>query len=145
MPLFSQVLAETPKQEAFVQHHITVIGTGYVGLVAGACLAEFGHQVTCCDIDTNKINLLNEGHIPIYEEGLEEIIIKNRLAKRLHFTSDVSSAIQSSDSVLVTVGTPQDDDGKADLRAIYAVAKSIGENLFSEKHIFIKSTFPQGL
>ncbi|MDN3506141.1 MAG: UDP-glucose/GDP-mannose dehydrogenase family protein [Simkaniaceae bacterium] len=123
------------------EHKITVIGTGYVGLVSGACLAEFGNDVICCDIDANKIRMLNNGEIPIYEPGLKELVQKNTQIK---FSSNVAEAIQKNDVILICVGTPMAQTGEADLTALYSAAKSIGENLNSPKTIYIKSTVPLG-
>lgn len=141
--IFLSLLSET-RLQAESNHKIAVIGTGYVGLVAGACLADFGHIVMCCDIDTKKIEMLNEGHLPIYEIGLQEIVDRNFQEKRLIFTSNIPEAIRLCDSVFICVGTPSDDAGKADLRAIYAACKTIGENINGPKVIFVRSTVPPG-
>lgn len=124
--------------------NICVIGTGYVGLVTGTCFADFGIQVTCADIDEDKIARLNSGDVPIYEPGLDFLIGKNTKEGRLHFTTDLSLAIQQALVVFIAVGTPQGDDGRADLSAIAAVAETIGENLNGYKVIVTKSTVPAG-
>lgn len=123
---------------------ITIIGTGYVGLVSGAGLAEFGHEVNCADIDREKINSLNNGEIPIYESGLEDLVKRNRSAGRLTFTTGVDQAIQSADVIFIAVGTPPDKNGSADLKAVAGVAMDIGRNLNGYKVICTKSTVPVG-
>lgn len=123
---------------------ITVIGTGYVGLVLGAVLADYGHNVQCADIDEKKIQALNNLVIPIYEPGLEQLVTKSFLNKNLVFTSDLKKAIQSSDVIFICVGTPTNEEGKADLRAIESVAKTIGQHLNGYKLICTKSTVPIG-
>lgn len=128
----------------FSNYKIAVIGTGYVGLSLGACLAEFGNQVICCDIDQGKISALNQGHIPFFEIGLEDLINKNMQENRLFFTTDVKQSIKDSNVLFIAVGTPSDINGEADLRAVHAVAKMIGENMNTHKFIFMKSTVPLG-
>ncbi len=123
---------------------ICVVGTGYVGLVSGAGLADFGNTVTCVDVDTEKIDILQRGEIPIYEPGLKELVDRNVAAKRLVFSSDVQAAISASDVIFVAVGTPMGDDGAADLRHVENVVRTIGENLDSYKIICTKSTVPVG-
>jgi len=123
---------------------ITIIGTGYVGLVSGAGLAEFGHQVACLDIDENKIKNLNSGKIPIYELGLENIIRKNIQCERLTFSSDIEKNIIESNIIFIAVGTPQDENGKADLRAVKSVIDLVANNLNNYKIICTKSTVPVG-
>ena len=123
---------------------ITVIGTGYVGLVTGACLAEVGHQVTCLDIDKEKIDLLNNGGIPIYEKGLEKVVQENRNAGRLFFTTDTDKAIGFGEVIMIAVGTPPDEDGSADLSAVLAVSRMIGEKMNTHKVVVTKSTVPVG-
>lgn len=123
---------------------ITVIGTGYVGLVTGACLAEVGHQVTCLDIDQEKIDLLNNGGIPIYEKGLEKVVSENRAAGRLFFTTDSDKAVAFGEVIMIAVGTPPDEDGSADLSAVLAVSRMIGEKMNAHKVVVTKSTVPVG-
>jgi len=123
---------------------IAVIGSGYVGLVAGACLAETGNDVICADIDEDKIAGLNQGKIPIYEPGLEPLILSNLAAGRLHFTTDVAAGVVASDIIFIAVGTPADEDGSADLKHVLAVARTIGEAMDAEKIVIAKSTVPVG-
>ncbi len=122
--------------------HITVIGTGYVGLVSGAGISDFGHNVICADIAEAKITNLKKGVIPIYEPGLKELVKSNIDSGRLSFTTDVSQAIKSADVVFIAVGTPEAADGKADLSAVEQVAQTIGENLNNYKVVCTKSTVP---
>lgn len=123
---------------------IAFIGTGYVGLVSGTAISDFGHKVICADILKEKIQLLNNGHIPIYEPGLTELIKRNVDAGRLSFTSNVEKAIEQSDIIFIAVGTPQKEDGSADISAVESVAEIIGENLNKYKVICTKSTVPVG-
>ena len=123
---------------------IAVIGTGYVGLVAGACLAETGNDVVCADIDEAKIARLNAGEIPIYEPGLEPLIESNLAAGRLTFTTDVPAAVRASEVIFIAVGTPPDEDGSADLKHVLAVANTIGQSMNGEKVVITKSTVPVG-
>lgn len=123
---------------------LTVIGTGYVGLVTGACLAETGHHVTCVDIDRKKIDALKSGHVPIYEPGLEEILARNIAKQRLEFTTDLPSAIPDAEILMIAVGTPPAEDGSADLSHVLAVAETIGRHLNQYKIIVNKSTVPVG-
>ena len=123
---------------------IAVIGTGYVGLVSGAGLAEFGHEVTCIDINEEKIHKLNEGMIPIYEPGLKSLVSKNVKDKRLFFSSNVESVIRDSRIIFIAVGTPQGSDGKADLGSVSSAVDTIISNLSSYKIICTKSTVPVG-
>ena len=124
--------------------HIGVIGTGYVGLVTGACFAEFGVFVTCVDKDTKKIKSLKDGHVPFYEPGLEELVQRNIKEGRLAFSTDIADAVRSSLVIFIAVGTPPRGDGSADLRYIEEVAKEIASNLDGYKVIVTKSTVPVG-
>lgn len=124
--------------------NIAVVGTGYVGLVSGACFAEMGLNVTCVDIDSNKIDMLNRGEIPIYEPRLKSIVTKNHKASRLHFTTDLKSVINDIAILFIAVGTPSDEDGNADLSAVYAVAESIAANMQNYLLVVTKSTVPVG-
>jgi UDPglucose 6-dehydrogenase len=124
--------------------HITVIGTGYVGLVVGACLAETGNEVVCADVDERKIEMLNADQIPIYEPGLTDLVARNRAQHRLHFTTDVAAAITDADVLFIAVGTPPDEDGSADLRHVLNVAEIIGRHVTRETVIVTKSTVPVG-
>jgi len=123
---------------------VTVFGSGYVGLVTGACLAEVGNDVVCVDIDEAKIDRLNNGHIPIYEPGLEKIIKENFAAGRLRFTTDIKDAVEHGLFQFIAVGTPPDEDGSADLKHVLAVAKSIAENMCEYRVVINKSTVPVG-
>ncbi|MDP6168022.1 MAG: UDP-glucose/GDP-mannose dehydrogenase family protein [Candidatus Marinimicrobia bacterium] len=123
---------------------ITVIGTGYVGLVSGTGISDFGHRVVCADIDAEKIEQLQKGAIPIYEPGLEELVKRNVASQRLSFTVDVNQAVRDAEVIFIAVGTPQGDNGEADISAVEAVARTIGENLNSYKIICTKSTVPIG-
>lgn len=123
---------------------LAFIGTGYVGLVSGACFAESGNDVTCVDIDESKIGALNEGQIPIYEVGLEDLIRRNVSAKRLSFTTDVARAIREAEVVFIAVGTPVGPDRKADLTYVLQVAETIGKHLSPNTVVVTKSTVPVG-
>lgn len=123
---------------------ISVAGTGYVGLVAGVCFAEFGHQVTCVDIDQKKIDLIKKGVSPIFEADLEELISKNYASGRLHFTTDYKSAYKDSDAIFIGVGTPEQPDGSADLSYIATVARQIAETIEKDCLVVVKSTVPVG-
>lgn len=125
------------------QPRITMIGTGYVGLVSGTCFAEMGMHVTCVDIDAEKIRkLVEENIIPIYEPGLEEMVKRNQEAGRLHFTTDLSTCVPTSDAVFIAVGTPQDEDGSADMKYVLQAASDIAKNLNGYTVIVNKSTVP---
>ena len=124
--------------------NIAVVGTGYVGLVVGGCLAETGNQVIGADVDVAKIDGLKRNVLPIYEPGLDDVIERNQRAGRLSFTTDVAAAVGASDVVFIAVGTPPDEDGSADLRHVLAVAEVIGKHLARETVIVTKSTVPVG-
>jgi UDPglucose 6-dehydrogenase len=124
--------------------NITVIGSGYVGLVSGTCFAEVGNSVTCVDIDPIKIEKLNMGIIPIFESGLELMVVQNVKNKNLSFTTDLSKALKNSDIAFIAVGTPMGDDGSADLQYVLAVAKSIGQSMQKRLIVVDKSTVPVG-
>jgi UDPglucose 6-dehydrogenase len=123
---------------------IAVIGTGYVGLVAGACLAENGNDVVCVDRDAAKVRALQRGRIPIYEPGLEEMVRRNRSEKRLTFTTDLGKGVRNSQIVFIAVGTPTGEDGSADLRHVLEVARQIGKAMNGYKVVVDKSTVPVG-
>ena len=123
---------------------ISVIGTGYVGLVSGACFAQMGNTVTCVDIDDKKIESLKQGQIPIYEPGLEEMVLENHKSGTLHFTTDAKKAIANSKICFIAVGTPMGEDGSADLQYVLAVAKSIGQYMQNYLVVVDKSTVPVG-
>jgi UDPglucose 6-dehydrogenase len=124
---------------------IAVIGTGYVGLVSGACFSEFGFDVTCVDNDQAKIDLIQNGTMPIYEPGLEDLVARNVAASRLHFTTDLASAVADADAVFIAVGTPaRRGDGHADLSFVYAVAREIAPHLQGYTVVVTKSTVPVG-
>lgn len=124
--------------------HIAVIGSGYVGLVTGACFAEFGVDVTCVDIDAEKIARLCDGIVPIYEPGLEQLVAKNMQAGRLQFTTDIKAAVEQALVIFLAVGTPPKEDGSADLKYIDAAARSVAEHMNGYKVIVTKSTVPIG-
>ncbi|HEX6433280.1 MAG TPA: UDP-glucose/GDP-mannose dehydrogenase family protein [Gemmatimonadales bacterium] len=124
--------------------HVAVIGSGYVGLVAGACLAETGNDVTCVDVDADKIARLQRNEIPIYEPGLEPMVKRNQDEGRLTFTTDLGSAVRSSRVVFIAVGTPPGEDGSADLKHVLAVARAVGRHMNEPKIVVTKSTVPVG-
>lgn len=124
--------------------NVTIFGSGYVGLVTGACLAEAGHHVMCVDVDQSKIELLNNGGVPIYEPGLESLIEQGRSQGRLSFTTDQKKAVDFGQFQFIAVGTPPDEDGSADLQYVLAVAQSIGQHMTAEKVVVDKSTVPVG-
>jgi UDPglucose 6-dehydrogenase len=121
---------------------IAVFGTGYVGLVSGTCLAEMGNTVTCVDIDAKKINLLKDGVVPIYEPGLEDLVMKNTQAHRLLFTTDLKNAVEENEILMIAVGTPPNEDGSADLKHVLSVAQTIGTHMNGTKVVVTKSTVP---
>jgi len=123
---------------------VAVVGVGYVGLVTGTCFAEMGNDVFCIDVDKNKIRQLEEGIIPIYEPGLEEMVIRNSKAGRLHFTDDLTTVLQEVEMVFSAVGTPPDEDGSADLNYVLQVARTVGKNMQKYVLIVTKSTVPVG-
>jgi UDPglucose 6-dehydrogenase len=123
---------------------VTIIGSGYVGLVTGACLAEQGNNVFCVDVDPKKIEILNSGGVPIYEPGLKEMIERNRAAGRLQFSTDIAASIAHGDIQFIAVGTPPDEDGSADLQYVVAAARNIGLHMTTPKVIVDKSTVPVG-
>ena len=124
--------------------NIAVVGTGYVGLVSGACFAETGVNVTCVDVDAQKIERLQKGEIPIYEPGLDQIVLKNVKAGRLKFTTDLASVLNDQEIVFSAVGTPPDEDGSADLKYVLQVARTIGEHMNKYLVVVTKSTVPVG-
>ncbi|MBZ5795483.1 UDP-glucose/GDP-mannose dehydrogenase family protein [Burkholderia contaminans] len=123
---------------------ITIIGTGYVGLVTGACLAEIGHDVFCLDVDPRKIDILNNGGMPIHEPGLLDIIARNRTAGRLRFSTDIEASVAHGEIQFIAVGTPPDEDGSADLQYVLEAARNIGRHMTGFKVIVDKSTVPVG-
>jgi UDPglucose 6-dehydrogenase len=123
---------------------LAVVGTGYVGLVAGAGFADFGNDVACVDVDAGKIARLQRGEVPIYEPGLDALIAKNVKAGRLRFSTEVAEAIRNAEVVFIAVGTPSAADGSADLSAVFAVARTVGENMNGFKVVATKSTVPVG-
>lgn len=123
---------------------ISVVGTGYVGLVTGACLADYGNDVYCVDVKEEKITNLKKGIIPIYEPGLENLVIENHEAGRLNFTTDIKEALYKSDICFIAVGTPMGEDGSADLQYVLSVASSIGKNMDHHMYVIDKSTVPVG-
>src|SRR2546422_9984084 len=124
--------------------NVAVIGTGYVGLVVGACLAETGNDVICADLDERKIGQLRQNQLPIYEPGLEPLVTRNQRGGRLQFTTAVPEAIERSDIVFIAVGTPPDEDGSADLQHVLDVARTVGQHMNRPKIVVTKSTVPVG-
>ncbi|MDR2425321.1 MAG: UDP-glucose/GDP-mannose dehydrogenase family protein [Prevotellaceae bacterium] len=124
--------------------NIAIIGTGYVGLVSGACFAEMGVNVICIDIDQKKIDALKQGQVPIYEPGLEEMVLRNYREGRLHFGTDVAACLHEVEIVFSAVGTPPDEDGSADLKYVLEVARSVGKNMSKYLTLVTKSTVPVG-
>ena len=124
--------------------NISIVGTGYVGLVSGACLAETGAIVNCIDVNQSKIDSLNEGIMPIYEPGLEDLVKRNVLKERLFFKTKLSEVVNDSDAIFIAVGTPPDEDGSADLKYVLGVAREIGSNLDNYTVVVTKSTVPVG-
>src|SRR5215207_102000 len=123
---------------------LCVVGTGYVGLVAGTCFAESGNDVTCVDIDQRKIADLRNGKIPIYEPGLEELIRRNATDRRLHFTTDLAGAVRDAMVCFIAVGTPQDDDGSADVSMVLQAGADIAKAMPGYRIVVLKSTVPVG-
>ena len=123
---------------------LSIVGTGYVGLVSGTCMAETGITVTCIDIDEKKINMLNSGEVPIYEPGLGEMLKRNIENKRISFTNSLKDSIEETDAVFIAVGTPPDEDGSADLSYVVAVAREIGQHMQDYTVVVTKSTVPVG-
>jgi len=125
-------------------HRICMVGTGYVGLVSGACLADYGNQVTCVDADASKVESLRQGKIPFYEFGLEELVDRNVRERRLTFSTDLATAIRENDVIFICVGTPRGSDGEADLQYVFQVARDVAKNINGYKVIVQKSTVPVG-
>ena len=124
---------------------ITIIGTGYVGLVSGACFSEFGFQVICVDHDGDKITALNGGTMPIYESGLDDVVARNLASGRLHFQTDIAGAVAGADAVFIAVGTPERrGDGDADLSYVHQAAREIAPHLEGYTLVAVKSTVPVG-
>src|SRR5580704_9421746 len=129
---------------SYCEMRIAVVGTGYVGLVVGACLAENGNIVVCVDKDESKITTLNAGKMTIYEPGLEEVVRRNRSEERLSFTTDLPAAVLASEIVFIAVGTPQGEDGSADLQHVLSVARDVGRAMCRYTVVVDKSTVPVG-
>jgi len=123
---------------------ITVIGTGYVGLVTGACFAEVGNDVLCLDLNADKVRILNEGHLPIYEPGLLEIVSRNKAVGRLRFSTDIEASVAFGDVQVIAVGTPPGEDGGADLEYVLAAARNVGRTMPEYRLVVDKSTVPVG-
>ena len=124
--------------------NIAIVGTGYVGLVSGTCFAEMGVNVTCVDVNKEKINALLHGQIPIYEPGLDEMVLRNCQEGRLRFTTDITTCLNDVELVFSAVGTPPDEDGSADLTYVLEVARSVGRNMNKYLVLITKSTVPVG-
>ncbi|MCB1647606.1 MAG: UDP-glucose/GDP-mannose dehydrogenase family protein, partial [Pseudomonadales bacterium] len=124
--------------------HLSIVGSGYVGLVSGACFAELGNTVTCVDVDETKLEQLKQGQIPIYEPGLEKLVLDNFHDGRLKFTSHLSDCLDESEAVFIAVGTPPQEDGSADLTHVLNVARQIGQLMTSPVVVVDKSTVPVG-
>src|SRR5947207_7964233 len=124
--------------------NVTVVGTGYVGLVTGACLADAGNSVFCLDLDEKKIERLNRGEIPIFEPGLEAIVKRNEQAGRLRFSTDIAASVAHGDIQLIAVGTPPSEDGSADMQHVIAAACNVGRHMEGYKEVITKSTGPVG-
>ena len=131
------------KQQGFFMN-IAIVGTGYVGLVSGTCFAEMGVNVTCVDVNQAKIESLQKGEIPIYEPGLDEMVLRNQREGRLKFTTDLASILDDVEMVFSAVGTPPDEDGSADLQYVLAVARTFGQNIKKYTVLVTKSTVPVG-
>src|SRR5215831_11895938 len=144
MPMRIVTCLSRSESVSYCEMKIAVVGTGYVGLVVGACLAENGHTVVCVDKDQSKIETLKSGRMPIYEPGLEEMVRRNGHEERLSFTTDLASAVRASEIAFVAVGTPQGEDGAADLQHVLAVAREIGRAMNSYMVVVDKSTVPVG-
>ena len=123
---------------------LTIVGTGYVGLVTGACFAEMGNDVLCVDLDAKKIERLREGELPIFEPGLKEIVLRNVAEGRLHFTTDVREGVRFGTMQFIAVGTPPGEDGSADMQHVLAAARAIGRHMSDHKVVIDKSTVPVG-
>src|SRR5678816_960640 len=132
------------RDRSYCEMKIAVVGTGYVGLVLGACLSENGNSVVCVDKDESKIAMLEDGKMPIYEPGLEEMVRRNEHEERLTFTTDLPAAVRASEIVFIAVGTPQGEDGSADLQHVLAVARDIGRSLTKSPVVVDKGTVPVG-
>src|SRR5689334_22251632 len=124
--------------------NVSVIGTGYVGLVVGVCLAETGNTVSCADIDEKKIAMLRRNELPVYEPGLETLVERNQEEERLRFTTDLAEAIRGAEVVFIAVGTPPGEDGSADLKYVLEVAELVGKHMARETVVVTKSTVPVG-
>src|SRR5579859_619154 len=123
---------------------VSIFGSGYVGLVTGACLADAGNHVICVDVDQRKVDMLGRGEVPIHEPGLDAIVKRNFAAGRLRFTTDAQPAVEHGQYQLIAVGTPPDEDGSADLRHVLEVARTIGRHMSEYKVVITKSTVPVG-